>query len=145
MCHRMERKSVKKVVTCFLEKKGKILLFRRSPKVGTFKGKWAGISGYMEPDETPFQTAIKELAEETKLEQTDISVLNEGEMLSISDNKNGVVWQVYPFLFHVKTPGKIEMDWEHVESKWIEPHEIIEYDTVPQLTETLAKVYALKI
>ncbi|MCJ7769713.1 MAG: hypothetical protein MUO92_04485 [Dehalococcoidales bacterium] len=37
----------KHVVTCFLGCDGRILILRRSQAVGIFKGKWAGISGYV--------------------------------------------------------------------------------------------------
>ena len=36
------------VVTCFLEHGGEIPLLRRSQRVGTYKGRWAGVSGYIE-------------------------------------------------------------------------------------------------
>ena len=38
----------KHVVTCFLECQGSILLLKRSQQVGSFKGRWAGVSGYVE-------------------------------------------------------------------------------------------------
>jgi len=38
----------KHVVTSFLEYDNKILILRRSQAVGTYQGKWAGVSGYIE-------------------------------------------------------------------------------------------------
>jgi len=41
-----------KVVTCFLLRRAaagdEVLLLRRSQKVGTYRGRWAGVSGYLE-------------------------------------------------------------------------------------------------
>jgi len=54
----------KNIVTSFLFKDGKVLLLKRSNKVGSFRGKWAGISGYIE-NETSLEAALREIKEET--------------------------------------------------------------------------------
>ncbi|ELK44964.1 translation initiation factor aIF-2B subunit alpha, partial [Haloferax sp. BAB-2207] len=38
------------VVTVFLRHDGRVLLTRRSDAVGTYQGRWAGVSGYVEGD-----------------------------------------------------------------------------------------------
>ena len=38
----------KRVVTCFLESEGEILILYRSEQVGSYQGRWAGVSGYVE-------------------------------------------------------------------------------------------------
>jgi len=40
----------------------------------------------------------------------------------------------------VKDRCKIRIDWEHTQFKWIKPHEIDNYTTMPKLKETLAQV-----
>ena len=50
------------VVTSFLEHDGKILILRRSDKVRTMKHQWAGVSGYIESNETPLERALKEMS-----------------------------------------------------------------------------------
>jgi hypothetical protein len=58
------------VVTSFLQNpKGEILLLRRSDKVGTFRGRWAGVSGFLE-EPTPEGQARKEILEETGLKDS---------------------------------------------------------------------------
>lgn len=129
------------VVTIFLFHRGKILLLRRSEKVGTYKGKWAGVSGYIEQGEKPYQTALKELSEEVGLASEDIELIKEGKALQVLDIERNISWNVHPYLFHVKNPPKIRIDWEHTEMRWIDPEEIRAYHTVPMLPETLEKVY----
>jgi hypothetical protein len=53
------------VVTCFLERDSdkKIALLRRSQMVGTYKGRWAGVSGYIEKENTPLKQAFEEIRE----------------------------------------------------------------------------------
>ena len=128
----------KHVVTCFLESGGKILLLRRSARVGSYRGKWAGVSGYVESP--PDKQAEIEISEETGLEAGDIRLLKKGDPLVIDDKELGTRWVVHPFLFHVNTPEKVKIDWEHKEYEWIEPPDIDRYDTVPGLKNTLERV-----
>ena len=128
----------KHVVTCFLEYKSKILILRRSSKVGSYQGKWAGVSGYMETDE--LEQAFTEIKEETGLNRNEVELRSKGKLLKIVDHNLGRRWVIHPFLFYVKLPGKIKIDWEHDEMKWIKPEELIDYDTVPGLNDTLNRV-----
>jgi hypothetical protein len=127
------------VVTCFLRFGAKILLLRRSELVGSFRGRWAGVSGYMET--TADEQALIEIEEETSLGREDLKLLKRGKLLEVSDEKVGVKWVVHPFLFRIKEPGKIKIDWEHTETRWIDPEDIGNYDTVPMLGEILDRVY----
>jgi len=128
----------KQVVTCFLESSGDILLLRRSEQVGSYQGRWAGVSGYVET--TPDEQALTEIAEETSLHGDDLKLVKRGKPLHIRDEKLGVKWVVHPYLFHIKDRDKIKIDWEHKEVRWIKPEEIDNYPTVPKLKETLARV-----
>jgi 8-oxo-dGTP pyrophosphatase MutT (NUDIX family) len=130
----------KRVVTCFLESNGEILILRRSSRVGTYQGKWAGVSGYIEEDKTADEQAITEIKEETGLSAGDIRLIRKSESLNADDDKLGVRWVVHPYLFHIADRGKVRIDWEHKESRWIKPGEILNYDTVPQLKEALERV-----
>jgi len=128
----------KQVVTCFLESSGEILLLRRSEQVGSYQGRWAGVSGYIET--TPDEQALTEIAEETSLSGEDLKLVKRGKPLPVKDEKLGVKWVVHPYLFHIKDRDKIKIDWEHKEVRWIKPEELDTYPTVPKLKETLARV-----
>ena len=131
----------KKVVTCFLESENEILILHRSGQVGSYQGRWAGVSGYIET--TADEQALTEIAEETSLSREDIELIRKGEPLTIEDEKLGVRWIVHPYLFHIKDRNKIKIDWEHKETKWIAPKDIAKFETVPKLEETLARVYTI--
>lgn len=134
-----ENLSEKHVVTCFLECDGKILILRRSEQVGSFRGKWAGVSGYIET--TAKEQAFVEIEEETGLCGEDIELVKEGESLKVDGE--GCRWIVHPYLFRVKEGDKIRIDWEHSEKCWIKPEDIGDYNTVPMLKEALGSVYKL--
>ncbi|MFQ6122267.1 MAG: NUDIX domain-containing protein [Dehalococcoidales bacterium] len=129
----------KQVVTCFLESNGEILILRRSERVGSYQGKWAGVSGYVET--TSDEQVLVEIREETGLGKEDFRLIKKGEVLIVEDKKIGIRWIVHPYLFHIKERSKVKIDWEHKEAKWIKPKEIGDYQTVPMLKETLARVY----
>jgi 8-oxo-dGTP pyrophosphatase MutT (NUDIX family) len=129
------------VVTCFLESENEILILRRSEQVGSYQGRWAGVSGYVEAKTTADEQALTEIEEETSLCQKDFRLLKRGKPLSIEDEKLGVKWVVHPYLFHITDRDKIKIDWEHKEMQWIDPRDIGNYQTVPMLKETLGRVY----
>jgi len=129
----------RKVVTCFLESNGEILLLRRSEQVGSYQGKWAGVSGYIET--TPDEQALVEIEEETGLSGEDLHLVRKGEPLAVEDAQFGVRWLVHPYLFRIKDRTRIQIDWEHKEVRWISPGDIGNYETVPMLGETLSRVY----
>jgi 8-oxo-dGTP diphosphatase len=136
-----------KVVTCFLLRRSggddEILLLRRSQQVGTYQGRWAGVSGYIEESD-PLTQAYTEVEEETGLAREDVQLLRTGEPLEVVDAEADRRWIVHPFLFEVREPARIRADWEHTETRWIRPQEIFQYETVPQLPETLMRVYPLR-
>jgi len=129
----------KQVVTCFLESGGEILILRRSGQVGSYQGRWAGVSGYIET--TADEQALIEIEEETSLAGEDLKLIRKGKPLTAEDEQLGIKWVVHPYLFHIKDRGKIKIDWEHKETKWIAPKDIDNFETVPMLKEALARVY----
>jgi len=127
------------VVTVFLTHGSKILVLKRSREVGTYKGHWAGVSGYLESDD-PLKQAYTEMAEEVGLSKQDVTLLKAGKPLEIVDDAQDRAWRVHPFLFAVHEPDKIRLDWENIAMRWILPAEIAGLQTVPALKETLDRV-----
>jgi 8-oxo-dGTP diphosphatase len=128
----------KKVVTCFLESEGEILILRRSGEVGSYQGSWAGVSGYIES--TADEQALTEIEEETSLKRDEVKLIKKGEPLAVEDEGLGTRWLVHPYLFRIKDRDKISIDWEHKEARWIRPEDIARYQTVPKLKEALSRV-----
>ena len=127
------------VVTCFLESDGEILILRRSERVGSYQGRWAGVSGYIET--TADEQVLTEIAEEAGLSAEDLKLISKGEPLVAEDEELGIRWVVHPYLFRIKDRDKVQIDWEHKEARWINPKDIGNYETVPRLKETLARVF----
>jgi len=120
------------VVTSFLMNKGKVLLLKRGKNVGSYRGKWSAVSGYVET-ESLMDQALIEIEQETGL-NTDF--VRKGDIVRVRYKNK--IWDVNPFLFNVK--GDVDLNWENVEYKWVYPEEIKEMDTVPKLWEAYQNV-----
>ena len=125
------------VVTSFLQRtdgaEPRILVVRRSQQVGSYHGRWAGISGFVEPGVTPDEQAYTEIREETGLQREQVRMLKRGAIVEHVDEALGRHFYVHPFLFTVLTPNAIRTDWEATELRWIDPSELSSFETVPQL------------
>ncbi|NLU49161.1 MAG: NUDIX pyrophosphatase [Syntrophomonadaceae bacterium] len=128
------------VVTCFIENNFKILLLKRSGRVGSYQQRWAAVSGYIEPGITPLEQARQELKEEVGLGEADVILEKEGVPLEVVDGDLGKKWIVHPFRFRLAGSAKIKTDWEHTECRWVDPDEIRLYDTVPRLDDAWERV-----
>ena len=127
------------VVTVFLAHHSKILVLKRSSRVGTYRGRWAGVSGYLESEDSLDQ-AFTEMAEEVGLSRDDVTLIRAGEPIEVVDEARNRAWRVHPFLFRVDEPDKIRLDWENTEMRWVRPDELVGLQTVPALKEALERV-----
>jgi 8-oxo-dGTP diphosphatase len=118
------------VVTAILERAdGRILLLERSAKVGSFQGRWAGVSGYLE-DPTPLDQVYREIREEVGIQREDLMLRSSGMPVMARDGAR--VFVVHPFRFEVRS-DELTLDWEHVRAEWVLPEEIRRRPTVPKL------------
>ena len=126
------------IVTSFIKNDDKILILKRSDKVKTMKCLWAGVSGIIEKnDTTPLERAKIEIFEEAGINEKEIELLKSIEQIKIkSAQYKNHEWNIFPFLFSTKN-SEIKLNWENSDFKWIEPNEIKNYETVPELEKIL--------
>lgn len=126
-----------KIVTSFITNNEKFLLLKRSEKVKSMKGLWAGISGIIEKNEEPLQRAKIEIFEELGIKEEQIKLLKTAErMRVVSPQYKNHEWEIFPFLFEANNP-EIKLNWENSEYKWISDDELNNYKTVPNLEKVL--------
>jgi len=126
-----------KIVTSFIKDEQKILILKRSDKVKTMKGLWAGISGIIEKNETPLTRAKIEIFEETGIAEDKIKLIKSAEKLRVnSPQYENHEWEIFPFLFEAKNP-EIKLNWENSEYLWITVDELKNYNLVPSLEKVL--------
>ena len=126
------------IVTSFIKNDDKILILKRSDKVKSMKCLWAGVSGIIEKnDTTPLDRAKIEIFEETGINEKEIELLKSIEQIKIeSAQYKNHEWNIFPFLFKAKNP-EIKLNWENSDFNWIEPSQIKNYETVPELEKIL--------
>ena len=126
-----------KIVTSFIKDNEKLLILKRSNKVKSMKGLWAGISGIIENNEPPLKRAKIEIFEEAGITEEKIKLIKAVEEMKVnSPQYENHEWEIFPFLFETKNPT-IKLNWENSEFKWINIDELENYETVPNLQKVL--------
>jgi len=126
-----------KIVTSFIRDNEKLLILKRSDKVKSMKGLWAGISGIIEKNEEPLKRAKIEIFEEVGITEDTVTLVKSAEKMKIdSPQYENHEWEIFPFLFEAKNPT-IKLNWENSEFKWINVEELENYETVPSLQKVL--------
>jgi translation initiation factor 2B subunit (eIF-2B alpha/beta/delta family)/8-oxo-dGTP pyrophosphatase MutT (NUDIX family) len=166
---RLERRTVVSILLFppKINKPYRVLLFRRSGKVSTYRNKLAPIAGSVEQDDkTPLDAAWRELKEETCLGPQHIELWRRGPGFEFTDEKAvtgkdgkgetiGRIWHVWPFAFRFKKDLVDEqnnvdtllfqMNWEHISLEWNKVDDILSGkildQCVPRLEITLGQVW----
>ena len=126
-----------KIVTSFITDNGRLLILKRSGRVKTMKGLWAGISGIIEKNEEPLQRAKIEIFEETGIPEEDITLVKSSQKIMVdSPQYEDHEWEIFPFLFESRNPI-IRLNWENSDFRWIDVSELENYETVPSLQRVL--------
>lgn len=126
-----------KIVTSFIRDNDKLLILKRSDKVKSMKGLWAGISGIIENDEEPLKRAKIEIFEEAGIAEDKMTLIKTTEEMRISSPQyKNHEWKIFPFLFESKNPT-VKLNWENSDFRWIKVDELENYETVPSLEKVL--------
>ena len=124
------------VVTCFLRHRTHVLLGRRNDAVGTYTGRWAGISGYVEGGPVDAERdARREVREETGID--DATLVRAGDPVEVRDGDR--TWTVHPFLFEVASRD-VDPNEEIAVHEWVSPPAIRDRETVPGLWDAYVAV-----
>ena len=131
------------VVTAVIRHRGRVLLLRRSARVGSYSGCWAAVSGYLEGRQ-PLEQALREVGEETGIAASALRLVRAGRPFEVVDAGLGRVWCVHPFLFEADAAPDVKLDWEHEDYRWVRPSDIEGLRTVPRLADALRACGALR-
>ncbi len=124
------------VVTAFLRERDEVLLVRRSDEVGTYRGKWGSVSGYVEGDPAEAEDdARRELREEVGA--ADATLVRAGDPLRVGDAEGE--WTVHPFLFEARG-REVTPNYELAAVEWVPPTAMLDRETVPGLWEAYRRV-----
>ena len=130
-------KSRKRVVSALLRKDDFFLILERSTQVGSYQGYWSCVSGFVERDEDPLETALREVTEETGISKDSLSLLSQ-DGPNIAETET-LVFESYWFLFD-SSDTQVKIDWEHNQFAWVKPDELKRYRMVPWFDELFEKL-----
>ncbi|MFH1598006.1 MAG: alpha/beta hydrolase [Patescibacteria group bacterium] len=137
------------VINAFVQHQGKLLMLKRSDRVGTHQGMWDCVGGYLMSDlardgelkikEDPKTRAIYEIGEELGIARKDLKLIKEVKPVEWYDQPEDKTWYIYPFLFESKTE-QIKLDWEHTNYKWITLQQLKKFRHIKGLDINLKKL-----
>lgn len=116
--------------------RGKVLMLKRPENAGSFPGRWSLVAGKMESGESPEQTAVREIMEETGLNVGKSSAYIGPVMV----RENDVIWKVHMFGF-VLDSAEPKLNDENEDMKWVLPEDIHETQTVSLTRDAVRKIY----
>lgn len=114
-------KKITKSVLCYLKKYDFYLLLYRNKKENDMnEGKWIGVGGHVEENETIDEAAIREVKEETGLDVHSLSCA--GEVLFVNDD-----YQEMMYVYEITDfSGKL-LDCDEGDLKWVSIKDIEKY------------------
>jgi 8-oxo-dGTP pyrophosphatase MutT (NUDIX family) len=122
-----------KIVTVFLEWKGRYVIMHRADSMPTYPKKWSAISGHIEEGEDVIQAGLRELSEETGISKNQIEVMKTSKRILVPAPEYKKLWVINPMLVRLKKEHKIKLDSENTEFRWVTPDEMKEFDLVPSV------------
>jgi dATP pyrophosphohydrolase len=78
---------------------------------------WQGVSGWIEPDEPPHLTALRELREETGLDAVELYSVD--SVFDLYAWHRGTVDAIVPFAALMAADGDVNLSDEHDEWRWV--------------------------
>ncbi|XMA17523.1 hypothetical protein WAI453_010314 [Rhynchosporium graminicola] len=117
-------------------------LFKRSENQSNYPGKWGVCTGSIEAtDASPLAAAKREIFEETKLTDSDLTFLRKGRPYRVKDDLLKTEWTIHPFAWQLKEGAReIELDSEHTKYKFAKPGHLGAYDHVDHLEKGVARI-----
>jgi 8-oxo-dGTP pyrophosphatase MutT (NUDIX family) len=108
------------------DEEGRVLILKRADWSHWMPLKWGLPGGLTDKGETPSQTAVREVREETSLGVSNTI------LFYISEAK-------VAYFTTIEFEGKVKLDAEHEEYAWAYPEELTNYDSVPRLSEMVTR------
>lgn len=129
-----------RIVAILLTHRGRLCLLRRSRAVGSDRGRWHCVTGFLPTHAAAPVQALAEVAEETGVRGKDLRTFIAGPVLRLPDPRGGV-WIVHSYRCEVAQPD-IRLNWENDDFSWVYPGNVGDLPVVDWLHEVAAAVGA---
>ncbi|MFX1510970.1 MAG: NUDIX domain-containing protein [Promethearchaeota archaeon] len=123
-----------------IEKDERFLILKRSPTKDFEPNHWEVVTGRFEEEETPDAGILREIEEETTLKAEVIMPVTTSFFY-----RGGKEFPMVSIAFWCKyIKGKVKLDWEHTEYKWVGLDEVLGEPTLSHFHEIFRKIKKLK-
>ena len=124
------------VLDCIVLCEGRILLLKRSDKVGWLKNRWHTIAGFLDEEKSLRSKALNELYEETGINEGIVKSVRCAEPFQNKDEHK--TWIVHPVLIELSYEPTVTLDWENTDYVWVYPKDIAEYKVIDSVSRIIA-------
>lgn len=128
-----------RVVDVFIRHRGKVLILRRSSRVGHYRRVWAPVTGYLQPRQSAVAQAYLEVHEELGLRRSQLTLVRVGRPVRVTDQAIDRTWIVTPIVFD-STTSRVRRDWEHTAQRWVRPDRFPLAQSLPGMSEVMKRV-----
>jgi 8-oxo-dGTP diphosphatase len=118
------------VINVFVMHAGKLLLLKRSDKVGWLKNRWHVNAGFLDELVSLRKKAVEELVDEAAIKEDLVAYWRVADPYPDPGVK---LWHVHPVLAVLNERSEITLDWEHTLHEWIDPGRLAEYNVIPNV------------
>lgn len=118
-----------------------LCLFRRSELVGSDRGLWHCITGYLHEADNPLDQALNEVEEEAGLSSASVELID-SNLFSLSD-KDGHNWEIHTFHFKCNT-NNVLLNWENDAYRWTPVDALTELEIVDWFSAVLASLPSIR-
>jgi len=120
------------MICVVINKKGQILILKRTTDKKFFPNKWAPVGA------APLtgKENMREIAKRELVDELGVSGKILKEEKPFPSKTEGLSWMIYPFLAQIDTDD-VTLNEEHTEAKWVNLEELGSYDTIPGLKENV--------
>jgi translation initiation factor 2B subunit (eIF-2B alpha/beta/delta family) len=140
---------LKKIVTTILidesTQQDRILLLRKNISTHQKPELWSGVSSDLQEGMSAEEEARSEILNHSNITHDDLHLLARGEVITHMDSSLNTQIAIHPFLFGVAEPDRVQLDQHFVESQWVLPEKIIDFDTTPHFRNVFDAVYPIEI
>lgn len=105
----------------------RFIMLHRPSTSRSYPGRWSLVSGKMEDGESPEQTAIREIKEETGIDVGPPI----GSMHPLLVREGDIIWKVHPFIFRVSDGTEPRINSENLEYRMCAPSDLDDMELVP--------------
>lgn len=114
---------------------GKIMMLKRPGNSHSYPGRWSLCAGKIEKGESPDQAAVREIAEETRIE----GPVFKGKLPPVMVREDKVIWKVYSFIFDAGD-AKPVLNHENEDYKLVTLDEMQSMDLVDKTVDVVREL-----